>query len=147
MPLVFLPLTLNFLRNILSSGSSVDENGTLNGFNSPDDAAVLITFMISKNSSNIKKNVAVPAASAGPKLDKTLLTIVLNTCAAYLTFITECGVKQTCLYVILGTSCNPHSWSSRKCHLYGSILKREYHSTQSEYPFQTQSYSKNYVQF
>ena len=69
--------------------------------------------MISKNLSNIKQNSTVPAASAG-QLVKTLLIVVLNTCATNLTFITEYVVKETCLYLILGRSCNLHSWSSKK---------------------------------
>ena len=47
-------------------GSSIDENGALNGFNLRDDVVVLLTFMISKKLSNIKQNSAVPAASASP---------------------------------------------------------------------------------
>ena len=73
--------------------SSVDKNGVLNRFKSRDDTVVLLTFMISKDLSNIKQNSDVPAASAGQLLDKTLLTVVLNTCAANLTFITEYRVK------------------------------------------------------
>ena len=48
-----------------NKGSAVNENGALNGFSSRDDAAVLLTFMISKKLSNIQ-NSAVRAASAGP---------------------------------------------------------------------------------
>ena len=47
-------------------GSLVDEIDVLNGFYWLDDAVVLLTFMLSKNLSNIKQNSAVPAASAGP---------------------------------------------------------------------------------
>ena len=49
-----------------NKGSAVNENGALNGFSSRDDAAVLLTFMISKKLSNIIQNSAVRAASAGP---------------------------------------------------------------------------------
>ena len=47
--------------------SSVDENGTLNGFNSRDDAVVLLTFSwYEKIYQTLKKNSAAPAAYAGP---------------------------------------------------------------------------------
>ena len=49
--------------------------------------------MISKKLPNIKQNSAAPAAFASPQLDKTLLTVVLNTCSAKLTLNTEYGVK------------------------------------------------------
>ena len=55
----------NWFFNHENRGSLVDENGALNGSNSCDDAVVLLTYMISKNLSNIKQNSAVPAASAG----------------------------------------------------------------------------------
>ena len=42
-----------------NKGSAVNENGALNGFSSRDDAAVLLTFMISKKLSNIIQNSAV----------------------------------------------------------------------------------------
>lgn len=61
------------LQNVLkldllvpNTGSSVDENSALNGFNSCDDAAVLLAFMITKNLPIIKQNVAVPVTSSSP---------------------------------------------------------------------------------
>ena len=46
--------------------SSVDKDSALNGFNSRGNTVVLLTFMVSKDLSKIKQNLAIPAASADP---------------------------------------------------------------------------------
>lgn len=49
--------------------------------------------MISIHVTRLLHYLAVPVASAGPQLDKTLRTFVLDTCTASLTFMTEYGVR------------------------------------------------------
>ena len=71
-------------------------NGTKSGFLSDWYAMTFSTFMISKNVSSNKQKSAVPAASGGPYVDKTLLIDKLKTQTASLTFMMEYGVNLTC---------------------------------------------------
>ena len=76
--------------------------------------------------------------------NRKLFTVLLNIFVKIFTFITILASNEYAHIISLEITVNLILDLHKKCHLYESILEKNYHSTKTLHPSQHQNYIRNY---